>query len=258
MKALSRLEFDSLLDVGGAEGYTAYIVKRLFNAKVRNSDLSEEACKRAGEIFDIESITADIHDLPFKNNEFDVVLCSETLEHVADLDRAIGELLKVASKAVVITVPYEPREVVDKNVEEQIPHGHLHHFDLKSFNFLQSYGHHILSRKMVSPLLMIHAVLMEAEPIPEEYCEKMRLPEIFTDIYNASMPILRKLFGKKTAAFLIALDDFVCKFTPFHNTILFVVLKDNRCYRREEIPKISAYQIINLGVPYHYVEKSVD
>ena len=35
MKALSHLRFDSLLDVGSAEGYEAYIVKKLFNVNVK-------------------------------------------------------------------------------------------------------------------------------------------------------------------------------------------------------------------------------
>src|SRR5665811_497042 len=76
MRAFSRLIFDSLLDVNGAEGYKASIAKQLFGIKVVNSDLSEEACKRAEEIHDIKSSPANIQDLPFKDNEYDVILCS--------------------------------------------------------------------------------------------------------------------------------------------------------------------------------------
>lgn len=52
-------------------------------------------------------------------------MCSETLEHVADWHKAMDELLRVASKTVVITVPHQPKEVVDKHIEEEIPHGHI-------------------------------------------------------------------------------------------------------------------------------------
>ncbi|GAF87172.1 unnamed protein product, partial [marine sediment metagenome] len=202
----------------------------------------------------IESTPADIHDLPFKNNEFDVVLCSETLEHVADLHKAIGELLRVAGKAVVITVPHQPKEVIDKNIEEEIPHGHIHSFDLESFNFLNSATYHILSSRMKSPLLRIPNVLIGA--MPREYHKNMKYPKIFIDIYNACVPILRKLFGKKTTAFLMWLNLFFCKFTSSYNNILFIILKDNDAYIKEPILNIPAYRIINFSVPYHYLKKN--
>ena len=68
IKALSHIEFDSLLDVGGAEGNTAYIAQQIFSVKVRTSDLSEEACLRARDIFHIDSDPADIHKILYKEN----------------------------------------------------------------------------------------------------------------------------------------------------------------------------------------------
>ena len=138
MNTLSHLSFDSLLDVGGAEGYKAYIVKELFGVKVMNSDLSNEACKRAEEIFQLESIPADIHELPFKDNEFDVVLCSQTLEHITNPKQSIDEITRVAKKAIIITVPYESQEDIDKNIKEKSPHSHIHSFNLKSLGVCPS------------------------------------------------------------------------------------------------------------------------
>src|SRR6266571_4645330 len=107
MKELSCIKFHTFIDIGGAEGYTANIVKNLFHAQVMISDLSEEACKRAKEIYNISAVAADIHALPFKDGQFDIVLCSETLEHVTDWHQAISELIRVAKKAVVINVPHD-------------------------------------------------------------------------------------------------------------------------------------------------------
>lgn len=252
MSVLSHLEFDSLVDIGGAEGYKAYIANQLFNIHVNNSDLSEEACKRAKDIFQIESICADIHELPFKNNGFDVVLCSQTLEHVARLHKAIGELVRVASKAVVITVPHEPKEVIDKNIEERTPHAHIHSFDLDSFNFLRTDGYHTVSRKMVSSFLTIPTALLEAMPADSD---GTRYPKILLHIYNACVPILRKLFGKNAAAFLIRLDAFVCRFTASYNAAIVLILKDSRYWRKQGIRNIEPYQIIDYTVPYHYLKK---
>ncbi len=258
MKALSHLKFDSLLDAGSAEGYKAYIANRLFGVKVRCCDLSEEACKRAEEIFKIKSTPADIHELPFKNNEFDVILCSETLEHVTDLRKSINELLRVAKKAVIITVPHESQKFINKNIEEEVTHAHIHSFGLESLNFLVFNGYHVLSKKMISLLLRLPvfplAVLIEA--MPRECREKRKYLKIFIELYNACIPILRKLFSKKITAFLIQLDDFICKFTPNYKAILFVILKDNKCYTKKETINISAYRIINFSVPYHYMKKA--
>lgn len=43
-------------------------------------------------------IVGDIHDLPFKDEEFDVVLCVEVLEHVLDPRKAIAEMKRVLKK----------------------------------------------------------------------------------------------------------------------------------------------------------------
>ncbi|UCB56652.1 MAG: class I SAM-dependent methyltransferase [Candidatus Omnitrophota bacterium] len=225
MKALSHLKFDSLLDIGGAEGYKAWIARELFGVKVKNSDLSEEACKRAEEIFHIESIPADILELPFENDEFDVALCSETLEHVTDLDKAIDELLRVAHKAVVITVPHEPKELIDKIIEEQIPHGHIHCFNLESFDFLESKGYQVFNKKMISPHL-----------------KKFSLYHL----------------GKKAASLQIWLHNLVCEFTSCYEAILFVILKDKTCWRKEINQNISACRIINFTVPFYYLNYSKD
>ena len=51
-------------------------------------------------------------------------------EHVTDYRRATAELLRVAAKAVIITIPHEPEEKIDANVAAGEPHAHIHSFDL--------------------------------------------------------------------------------------------------------------------------------
>lgn len=50
----------------------------------------------------------DVQDLSFRDKSFDIVLCQQVLEHVADPVKAIAELKRVAKKQLIITVPYEP------------------------------------------------------------------------------------------------------------------------------------------------------
>ena len=252
MKSLSRFKFDSLLDVGGGEGYKAYIAKQLFGAKVENSDLSSEACKRAEEIFHIKSTSADIHELPFADNEFDVIICSETLEHVAEFNKAINEILRVAKKAVVITVPHEDQSIIDKNIREDEPHGHIHSFDLKSFDFLKSRGYDVMSKKILSKLLLFCTSFIE-EP-KKEYNQLKKWPKIIYDIYNLCMRLLSGTFGVKMMVFLIALDSFVCRFTSAYSGICCIILKDKSCYGKKS-RKVSVARVMNCKVPYYYLNE---
>ena len=53
-------------------------------------------------------VVADVRKLPFKPNSFDVVMCCEVLEHIPlkDLNTAVQQLIKVAKKYVLISIPY--------------------------------------------------------------------------------------------------------------------------------------------------------
>jgi ubiquinone/menaquinone biosynthesis C-methylase UbiE len=50
---------------------------------------------------------ADVTKLPFKNEAFDVVICSEVLEHIPDNQAAVAELVRVlkSGKDLVVSVP---------------------------------------------------------------------------------------------------------------------------------------------------------
>lgn len=43
----------------------------------------------------LADVKADICDLPFKNNEFDVILCNHVLEHIPDDTKAMEELYRI-------------------------------------------------------------------------------------------------------------------------------------------------------------------
>lgn len=118
---------------------------------------------------------------------------------------------------------------------------------------------------MVSPVLRIATVVVEAMPVAIEEIEALgrpyreyirKYPKILIDSCNACVPILRELFGERTAAFLIRLDDLVCRFTSLYNAIVFVILKDATYYTKEETSNISVYQIMSFAVPYHYLRKN--
>ena len=57
---------------------------------------------------------ADAHFLPFKDGEFDICVLAEILEHVYDPVKVLSEARRVASKFVLISVPYEFNWAADK------------------------------------------------------------------------------------------------------------------------------------------------
>ena len=249
MKALSHLKFTSLLDVGGAEGYKAALARSIFNVNVQSVDLSAEACSRAKEIFDVDGEPIDIHKLPYNDNEFDVVLCSETLEHVSDIQSATGELIRVCKKAVVITVPHEPKEVIENNITTNIPHAHIHSLDTDSFDFASPRVSKTISRRFHNPIMMIAATIADAMKR-----EKIKnYPRLLVNMYNLFVPLLRLVFGNRSIAMLIKLDDHISNLIPSYSGMIFILLKDTSCYSPHQRKHISIPQIVDFKIPYYYL-----
>jgi ubiquinone/menaquinone biosynthesis C-methylase UbiE len=103
LKLFGNLKFDSFLDVGGGEGYISALVNNLFGVPSVSLDLSSEASVRAREVLSVPGIAADSSILPFHDKSFDLVLCSEVIEHLSRPVIALSELKRVARKYIVIT-----------------------------------------------------------------------------------------------------------------------------------------------------------
>ena len=131
----------NILDAGCGEGFVVRALRRcLPHTDITGLDLSEEAIQFAREnVADAHFMVGDINHMPFCDNYFDVVLCSEVLEHLEDPVAAIMELLRVSKKSLIITVPHEPwfclgNFLVLKNVKRLgNPVDHINHWTYRSF-----------------------------------------------------------------------------------------------------------------------------
>ena len=108
---VARTQPGTVLDAGCGEGFGVDALARQEPAwRITGVDLSEEAIAYAQEHFGERGQfrTGSIYKLPFSDDSFDTVVCSEVLEHLEDPVAAVQELKRVARAYVVITVPREP------------------------------------------------------------------------------------------------------------------------------------------------------
>ncbi len=108
---LSTTGAKSILDAGCGEGFvTGFIASRDPTLSLTGMDLNQAAIdyatRRFGKLARFQ--TGSVYRLPFSDNSFDLVLCSEVLEHLRDPDLAVRELKRVARGHVLVTVPREP------------------------------------------------------------------------------------------------------------------------------------------------------
>jgi 2-polyprenyl-3-methyl-5-hydroxy-6-metoxy-1,4-benzoquinol methylase len=103
---------ESALDVGCGEGVlTERFAERLGTGRVAGVDLEDpklraEWDRRARPNLEFRSY--DGGDLPFRRNDFDIVCAIEVLEHVPDPERTLAEMVRVARRHVLVSVPREP------------------------------------------------------------------------------------------------------------------------------------------------------
>lgn len=104
------LKTNSILDVGCGEGFTLSRLKEKgIGKKLKGLEYSKEAIELGRKTHpDIEIIQGSIYKLPYKNNSFDLVLCTEVLEHLDDPKKALKELARTSRKYLLLSVPNEP------------------------------------------------------------------------------------------------------------------------------------------------------
>ncbi|MGI8643173.1 MAG: class I SAM-dependent methyltransferase [Thermomicrobiales bacterium] len=109
-ETVAELSPKSFLDAGCGEGFVAeMLLARIAGLQVTGFDFNPSSvamaqAKNPGATFR----EASIFEIPYPDDAFDVVGCFEVLEHQDDPAVALSELARVASKAVVLSVPHEP------------------------------------------------------------------------------------------------------------------------------------------------------
>lgn len=154
----------TILDAGCGEGFSLnQLMKNKIGEKVEGVEQSKDAIDLGKKLFPKAKIKqGSIYDLPYKSNSFDLVLCTEVLEHVDNPQRAMGEIMRVSKKYLALSVPNEPFFMLinllrGKNLTRlgNDP-GHINHWALPSFiNFVKKNGVKIKTSRFPFPWILI-------------------------------------------------------------------------------------------------------
>jgi SAM-dependent methyltransferase len=134
----------------------------------------------------IADVKADICDLPFEDNSFDVVFCNHVLEHISDDTKAMQELFRVMKKGGfgVFQIPqdltrettFEDDSIIDKKERAKIfgQYDHVRIYGKDYFNKLRSVGFKVDEvdyTKKIAPEKLERFCLMKNEILPVCYKE---------------------------------------------------------------------------------------
>ena len=100
----------SVLDAGCGEGFTLEKLREeCVGRKVTGIDNSKIALKLGRKLHPkLDLRQGNIYNFPYKRNSFDLVVCSEVLEHLTKPHDALAEAIRVSKRHLIITVPNEP------------------------------------------------------------------------------------------------------------------------------------------------------
>jgi 2-polyprenyl-3-methyl-5-hydroxy-6-metoxy-1,4-benzoquinol methylase len=142
---------ESALDIGCGEGVlTERFAERLGEGHVVGVDLDDPKLRAEWESRsrpNLEFRTLAGPDLPFADNAFDIACGIEVLEHVPDPARTLTEMMRVARRHVLVSVPREPLwralNVVRGAYLRELGNtpGHVNHWSKGSFlDFVNAHG----------------------------------------------------------------------------------------------------------------------
>jgi len=123
---INQLYFNSMIDVGCAQPYLiAEMEKKRHDIRICGCDVAERVIERNRELFpQVGFEVVDIgNESGYPTGEtFDLVVCSEVLEHIYDWQKALSNLVNMSNLYVLLTVPSGKIFPIDKKM------GHYQHY----------------------------------------------------------------------------------------------------------------------------------
>ena len=137
LQVVKDLDVSTILDVGCGEGFT---LQKLKNAGIGKTlegiEYDPTAIKLGKQLHPSITIKeGDIYNLPYKNATWDLIICTEVFEHLADTKKALEELSRVTKKYCLLSVPHEPIFMLVDYLRGKTPKsiGHINHWSRTGF-----------------------------------------------------------------------------------------------------------------------------
>lgn len=162
-KLIQDLKIKSVLDAGCAEGFGLNVIKNKQSVKkLAGLDQSVESITLGNKLHPfIEFTKGDIYRMPYKDGQFEMVMCLEVLEHLEKPKKALKEIMRVSKKYCLLSVPNEPwfrlaNLLRGKNISRwgnDIEH--IQHWSKKQFiHVITQAGYKIIKIKTPFPWIM--------------------------------------------------------------------------------------------------------
>lgn len=145
-KIKSNILGTTVLEVGCGRGFLSKALSNLYQTTATDIIIDQNL---AADNPNIRFITAKMESLPFRNNSYDTVISTHTLEHVLDIFSGISELRRVVRKRLIIVVPCQ-------RPYKYTPDLHLHFFPYpESLLALMGFPKKTICKKVGKDLLYI-------------------------------------------------------------------------------------------------------
>lgn len=182
---------DMILDVGCGLGYFTDMISHT-GAECLGIDLDDKCIKYCQSNMRGEYRLVDINKLPFQDNYFDKVLCTEVLEHINHNGVVLDEIKRVIKNNGVIVVSVPCSEGIFGSLFKRIGHNHV------DSNSREYHWHKGYNKEGISTLLEKHQINPD-----EFYYTLVAGTEVFMGLTKVIIRILR---AKKIDSQANALD----------------------------------------------------
>ncbi len=164
ISSIKKLTIESALDVGCGEGFTLNkLSENKIGKRLEGIDFQKTAIDAGKRVHpNLNLKVGNIYHLPYKDNSFDLIICTEVLEHLEDPKKALSEIQRVSSRYVILSVPNEPFFMIanflrGKNLRRwgnDIEH--IHHWSSKGFQkFVENQSVKVIQKKLPFPWTLL-------------------------------------------------------------------------------------------------------
>jgi 2-polyprenyl-3-methyl-5-hydroxy-6-metoxy-1,4-benzoquinol methylase len=146
-----------ILDLGCGDGYLSYLMARAKH-QVTAFDLSQnrlDKFKNLAEENGIKQVIGDAKNTSFPDNVFDLIICSEVIEHIEGFEAVLQEAWRILqpSGQIIISVPHdEPRKIITcpHCLKQFYRNGHVNRFTRQNLpEALQEHHFQVLKVKAI-------------------------------------------------------------------------------------------------------------